>query len=89
MDWRPFSWNELHHMYMGLQRTEWERTSSLLTMLVNVNTDKEKQIKDLDTFNAFRLDKEEEDIHELLRRAEMGEVKTNFNMNNFNLKDFS
>ena len=89
MDWRPFSWNELHHMYMGFQRTEWERTSSILTMLINVNTEKDKQIKDLDTFNAFRLDNQEEDIEELLRRAEVGEVKSNFSIKDLNLKDFS
>ena len=54
-------------------------------MFVNVNTEKKNQIEDLDTFNVYRLKEPEEDIEELLRRAEMGEVKSNFSLKDLNI----
>ena len=85
VDFRPFTWHEIHHMFIGHQRTSWERTSTLTTMLVNVNTEKRHQIEDLDMFNVYRLKEPEEDIEELLRRSEMGEVKSNFSLKDLNI----
>ena len=54
-------------------------------MLVNVNTEKRHQIEDLDMFNVYRLKEPEEDIEELLRRSEIGEVKSNFSLKDLNI----
>lgn len=80
IDWRPLTWNQLHHAYMGRMRVEWERASSLMTMLVNVNSEKRHQLQDLDTFNPFSLSSIPADAEELLERAEKGIIKTNFKM---------
>ena len=80
IDFRPFTWNELHHMFMGHQRFNWERTSLLTTMLVNVNATKKDRITDTNSFNPYSLTTSAIEAEELLAMQERGEVKSNFSL---------
>ena len=80
VDYRPLTWHELFHMYMGRQRSEWDRTSSIMAMLVNVNAKKQDRIKDPSVFNPFSLKSSAHEAEELLEMQERGEIRSNFSM---------